>query len=148
VIAEKCYAHAAGQGYELWTRSPGENEFRLTSGKNLFGPENHYKPRRTYKARIRREIGFSMVADLVSKAGLVAGDGISFYGSQRYGKYLCLRLATLGMAVAQPLYGLNNGQRLRWLTEQGKGESRVNELPYYRPCGSSVSADCDSNSGR
>jgi SAM-dependent methyltransferase len=125
VIAEKAAAHAAGQGYELWVRSPGQNEFRLTSGKNSFprrgpmgGPENRYKPRRTYKARIRREVGFSMAAYLVSKAGLVAGDEIGFYGSQRYGKYLCQRMATLGLAVSQPLYGLNNGQRLRWLTEQ------------------------------
>jgi modification methylase len=122
IIAQKAMEHAAGRGYELWVRSPGENEFRPTSGTNAFGPEHRYQPRRSYKARIRREIGFSMAAYLVSKAGLVAGDEISFYGSQRYGKYLCQRLATLGLAVAQPLYGLNNGQRLRWLTQQ-KGES-------------------------
>jgi SAM-dependent methyltransferase len=138
VIAEKAAAHAAGRGYWIWVRSPGENEFRPTSGRNRFprrpapgaaqggpigGPENRYKPRRTYKARIRREMGFLMAAYLVSKAGLGTGDEIAFYGSQRYGKYLCQRLATLGLAVTQPLYGLNNGQRLRWLTQKRKGES-------------------------
>jgi hypothetical protein len=122
-IAQKAMEHAAGRGYQLWVRSPGENEFRPTSGKDRFGPENRYKPRRTYKARIRREIGFSMAAYLVSKAGLGTGDEIAFYGSQRYGKYLCQRLATLGLAVSQPLAGLNNGQRLRWLTQKQKGES-------------------------
>ena len=60
-----------------------------------------------------------MVANLVAQVGLRTGDEIAFYGSDaRYGRYLCRRLETLGCRVTSPLLGLNNGQRLAWLTEE------------------------------
>jgi hypothetical protein len=61
-----------------------------------------------------------MAAELVIKAGLVAGDEIAFYGSDvRYGRYLCRRLETLGCRVSSPLLGLNNGQR--WIRDEISG---------------------------
>ena len=68
-------------------------------------------------ARYRREFAFGLARELVDKAGLVAGDEVAFYGSdERYGRYLCRRLETLGLQVTRVLYGLNNGQRLAFLT--------------------------------
>jgi hypothetical protein len=73
------------------------------------------------KARDRREFAFSLARELVTNAGLGAGDEVAFYGSdERFGRYLCRRLETLGCLVTEPLLGLNNGQRLRWLTNQNK----------------------------
>jgi hypothetical protein len=60
-----------------------------------------------------------MVRSLAREVGLVDGDEIAFYGSERFGKYLCRRLKTIGCSVEKPLEGLNNGQRLRYLTEHG-----------------------------
>ncbi len=52
---------------------------------------------------------------------MIAGDVVEFYGSdERYGRYLCRRLESLGCAASAPLKGLNNGQRLAWLTHGGK----------------------------
>jgi hypothetical protein len=60
-----------------------------------------------------------MVRDLVTKAGLRTGDEIAFYGSDaRYGRYICRRLESLGCSVTSPLLGLNNGQRLAFLTRE------------------------------
>jgi modification methylase len=117
-IVTKAIYHARGRGFSVWTRSPGQNEFRPTSGENTLGPEGRYERRRRLKARARKDIAFSMAADLVAEIGLRTGDEIAFYGSQRFGKYLCRRLETLGCRVTRPLAGLNNGQRLAWLTKQ------------------------------
>jgi hypothetical protein len=72
------------------------------------------------KARARRGFAFQLVRELLAKADLVAGDEVWFYGSERYGQYICRRLETLGCTVTKPLEGLNNGQRLRWLTNHNK----------------------------
>jgi DNA modification methylase len=117
-IATKAIYHARGRGFSIWTRSPGQNAFRPTSGENALGPQGHCGRRRRLKARARKEIAFSMAAHLVTEIGLRTGDEIAFYGSRRFGKYLCRRLETLGCTVTQPLAGLNNGQRLAWLTKQ------------------------------
>jgi hypothetical protein len=126
IIALKAINHARRTGFEVWTRSPGEREFHPTSGENRFdqaisapGDESAFQRSPERKARIRKETAFSLVRDLVVKAGLGAGDQIAFYGSdERYGRYICRRLETLNCLVTKPLYGLNNGRRLRWLTEQ------------------------------
>jgi hypothetical protein len=131
IIALKAINHARGAGFEVWTRSPGEREFHPTSGENGFGlpcGENSFRRSPEKKAWIRKETAFSLVRELVVKAGLGDGDQIAFYGSdERYGRYICRRLETLGCRVTKPLFGMNNGQRLRWLTEQLK------EADHARP---------------
>jgi modification methylase len=132
IIASKSFSHAISNNFEVWTRSPDENEFRLTSGENEFHHLVDAAAKRksissgdrpTMKARIRREFAFRMVRRLQVKAGLIDIDGneIAFYGSERFGKYVCRRLETLGCCVTKSLEGLNNGQRLRWLTQQEAG---------------------------
>jgi hypothetical protein len=117
-IATKAISHARGRGFSVWTRSPDESRFRHLVGaprRNRISSGD----RRQVKARIRRGIAFSMVRSLAREVGLVDGDEIAFYGSERFGKYLCRRLKTIGCSVEKPLEGLNNGQRLRYLTEHG-----------------------------
>jgi hypothetical protein len=116
VIASKAEKLARGRGFELWARSPGESEFHRMVGAIR---RNGVSSRSRVKARIRKEKSFGMVRELVTKAGLVAGDEIAFYGSDvRYGRYVCRRLESLGCSVTSPLLGKNNGQRLAWLTRE------------------------------
>ena len=115
-IARKAIDHGRRRGFEIWTRSPGEREFHHLVGAPQPKPISSDGG---YKARIRREMAFTSIYRLQAKAGLVTGDEIAFYGSERYGQYVCRRLETLGCSVENVLKGLNNGQRLRWLTEQG-----------------------------
>lgn len=116
VIAAKAMTHARGRGFTVWTRYPGETCFyRSFCSPGRFGSV----VLDAGKARHRREFAFELVRQLVVGGSLVAGDVVAFYGSdERYGRYICRRLETLGCAVTSPLRGLNNGQRLRWLTEQ------------------------------
>jgi hypothetical protein len=138
IIARKARGHAQNRGSEIWTRSPDENEFHLTSGEKEFHPSKGERAFRlpgnesgfhpvTGNARDRRQFAFEMVRHLAVKAGLGTGDKITFYGSERYGQYICRRLETLGCTITKPLEGLNNGQRLRWLTNQ-------NNTPGGDPC--------------
>ena len=114
-ICHKAMARAREAGFELWQRVPGWDEWHpLPSVTPLV-----QRDRRKLKAAVRRENSFSAVRNLVEKAGLRAGDEIRFYGSDaRYGRYVCRRLETLGCRVTSPLLGLNNGQRLAWLTRR------------------------------
>lgn len=117
-IATKAISHARGRGFSVWTRSPDETRFH-----HLVGAPRRNKLSsgdQKIKARIRRGIAFSMVRGLAEEIGLVDGDQIAFYGSERFGKYICQRLETLGCSVEKPLEGLNNGQRLRYLTDGRK----------------------------
>jgi hypothetical protein len=112
----KSMAHASAREFEVWTRYPHQVEFYRMVCKTTQGGIR--SRRLKLKAAVRREKAFRMAAELVIKAG-VAGDEIAFYGSDvRYGRYLCRRLETLGCRVTSPLLGLNNGQRLAWLTEE------------------------------
>jgi hypothetical protein len=98
VIASKAQAHARRRGFEVLTMTV---------------------ERAALKARYRRAFAFDQVRQLVVKGALAAGDVVAFYGGdERYGKYICRRLATLGCEVVAPLKGLNNGQRLAWLTKE------------------------------
>lgn len=121
IIALKAIAHARAGGYEVWVRSAGEMRFRLhrAAGRALGDRQNTVSPGDPARARARRDAMHGAARDLVTKAGLGTGDEIAFYGGQRYGKYLCERLETLGCLVEKPLAGLNNGQRLGWLTAAG-----------------------------
>ncbi len=98
VITYKAEKHARGRGFEVLLLSPVPS---------------------MGKARYRRAFAFEMAGELVTKGVLAAGDVVAFYGSdERYGRYICRRLATLGCVVSAPLKGLNNGQRLAWLTKE------------------------------
>jgi hypothetical protein len=106
-IITKASRLALRDGSELWGRSPGEDGFSRNGEETRDGR----RYRRKLKARIRKDKAFSMVRELVSKAGLRTGDEIAFYGSDaRYGRYICRRLESLGCSVTSPLLGLNNGQ--------------------------------------
>jgi len=94
-----------------------QSEFHPPADETVSDPVTETKSH-LKKARARREFAFQLVRELLVKADLVAGDEIWFYGSERYGQYICRRLKTLGCTVTKPLEGLNNGQRLRWLTSQ------------------------------
>jgi len=116
-ISHKAIDHARRRGFEIWTREIDENEFYHLVDSLTPAPSPNGRGE-AKKARIRKDIAFSMVRQLQAKADLRSGDLIWFYGSERFGKYICQRLETLGCSVVKPLEGLNNGQRLRWLTEQ------------------------------
>ena len=116
VMASKVVWLSRDRGYRVWVRSPGRLLFDLDVAAVMPMEEQTVRPR--IKARLRKDKAFSMVRDLVTKAGLGAGDEIAFYGSDvRYGRYICRRLETLGCSVTSPLLGKNNGQRAAWLTE-------------------------------
>ena len=116
-IAHKAIEHGRRRGFEVWVRSWDENEFHnlvRIPGRNGVSSGDRCQ----IKARRRKDLAFEMVRQLQVKADLGAGDEIAFYGSERFGQYICRRLETLGFSVVNVLKGLNNGQRLRWLTEE------------------------------
>jgi hypothetical protein len=67
--------------------------------------------------RAKKEYARCVVADLVTKHGLVAGSEIELHCPWDIGQYLAERLETLGMTVSDPTHGLNLGQKLKWYTE-------------------------------
>lgn len=71
------------------------------------------------KARHRRAWAHAECRDLVMKAGLTTGDQIILLVTEASARYFRERLETFGCSVSEPCAGLNQGQRLAWLTRNG-----------------------------
>jgi len=68
------------------------------------------------KARYRRDWAFGLCNDLAKK-GLGTGDQIALHVPARYAAYLQERLTTFGCTVEIPTRGMNQGQKMAWLTK-------------------------------
>lgn len=75
------------------------------------------------KARNRREWAYTIVADLVTKHALRAGDEVDLHVTDRYARYLQQRLNTLGCKCSIPTAHCNLGQKLAWYTQALKGNT-------------------------
>ncbi|HUV95792.1 MAG TPA: DNA methyltransferase [Anaerolineae bacterium] len=76
----------------------------------------------TAKARRRAEWAFEVVRQLISTGEIHAGDVIHLHVSHTYAPYLQRRLNTVGCHVEIPTEHFNFGQKLKWFTDQTKGD--------------------------